>query len=178
MCLIDAMTNRYIIPATPDHLTDLQHISRQTFVEAFAADNSEENMRHYLEERLSAAQLSTELSNPDSAFFFVLDEDAIAGYLKLNFNTAQTEPMGNTHVEIERIYVLRAFYGKQMGQALLEQAFQTARESNASFIWLGVWEHNYRALRFYEKNGFVAFDRHPFILGDDVQTDILMKREL
>jgi ribosomal protein S18 acetylase RimI-like enzyme len=43
-------------------------------------------------------------------------------------------------------------------------------------VWLGVWEKNLRAISFYEKNGFIAFDQHIFQLGDDRQTDIMMKK--
>ncbi|MNE41268.1 Protease synthase and sporulation negative regulatory protein PAI 1 [compost metagenome] len=81
-------------------------------------------------------------------------------------------------MEIERIYVLRAFHGKKVGQILYEKALQIAEVLGLSFIWLGVWEKNLRAIQFYEKNGFVAFDKHIFKLGDDEQTDIMMKKEL
>lgn len=81
-------------------------------------------------------------------------------------------------MEIEKIYVLGAFHGKKVGQILYEKALQIAEVLGLSFIWLGVWEENLRAIRFYEKNGIVAFDKHIFKLGDDEQTDIMMKKQL
>ena len=81
-------------------------------------------------------------------------------------------------MEIERIYVSSSYYGEGVGQLLFEKALQIARDNAKNCIWLGVWEHNPRAIRFYEKNGFTPFDQHIFKLGDEEQTDILMKRIL
>lgn len=58
---------------------------------------------------------------------------------------------------------------------LYEKALQIAKHKNTAYIWLGVWEENPRAISFYKKNGFEAFDNHVFILGNEEQTDILMK---
>ena len=74
-----------------------------------------------------------------------------------------------------RIYVLSSFHGKKVGQLLYDHALQIAREKNVQFVWLGVWEENPRAIQFYKKNGFIEFDKHIFKLGDDLQTDIMMK---
>lgn len=88
------------------------------------------------------------------------------------------EVHGAEAVEIERIYVLQAHQGKKMGQLLYEKAMQVAESAKADYVWLGVWEENARAIGFYKKNGFVAFDKHVFTLGTDEQTDIMMKKVL
>ncbi|HET6558023.1 MAG TPA: GNAT family N-acetyltransferase [Prolixibacteraceae bacterium] len=161
--------------ATLNELEELQKVARMTFWETFAAVNSAENMRKYLEERFSAQRLSMELMNRDSEFYLAMVGDRAVGYLKLNFGQAQTEPQDEKAVEIERIYVIREFHGGQVGQRLFEQAMRIATEKRTSYVWLGVWENNLRAISFYRKNGFAAFDTHIFRLGDDVQTDLLMK---
>ncbi|KAJ1604385.1 hypothetical protein OJ253_3702 [Cryptosporidium canis] len=167
-----------IRPATPADLERLQKIGRQTFYETFSASNSEANMKKYLEEGFSAEKLRGELLNSHTAFYFAVLNGEVIGYLKLNFGPAQTELKDDDAVEIERIYVLKDFHGKQVGQLLYDKAMEVARHSGARYVWLGVWEQNPRAIRFYEKNGFVAFDKHLFRLGDDEQTDIMMKRPL
>ena len=96
----------------------------------------------------------------------------------LNFGQAQTEFNDNKALEIERIYVLKEFYGKKVGQVLYDKAFDIAKQAGADYLWLGVWEENQRAINFYKKNGFVEFDKHIFKLGDDEQTDIIMKLKL
>jgi ribosomal protein S18 acetylase RimI-like enzyme len=161
-----------------EDLDELQRVSRQTFHDTFAAVNSAENMAKYLEEELSTEKLSKELANPDSAFYFAEDDGQVVGYLKLNFGQAQTELKDGRAVEIERIYVVAAYQGKQIGQLLYQQAIKAAEEINAGYVWLGVWEENQKAINFYRKNGFEEFDKHIFYLGDDAQTDIMMKLEL
>ena len=159
-------------------LTDLVKISRQTFTETFEEVNSEEDMQKYLSENLSEEQLQSELDNPESEFYFAENKDEILGYLKLNSGNSQTENKNENSIEIERIYVLKEFLRMKIGQLLLDHSIQIAKEKNAEFIWLGVWEHNERALKFYGKSGFEVYSKHDFVLGKDVQTDLLMKMNL
>ncbi len=159
-------------------ILELQNISSQTFIETFAAVNTPENMTSYLAEEFSLEKLSSELINPNIEYYFARIGEVVIGYLKLNFGRAQKELQNENSLEIERIYVSKEYLGKQVGQLLLGKAIAIANDKKLDFVWLGVWEKNQRAIRFYEKNGFVVFDEHLFILGDDKQTDLLMKLKL
>jgi diamine N-acetyltransferase len=159
-------------------IDQLQKIGIQAFYEAFSEVNTEENMQTYLNEAFSIEKLTPQINDKYSEFYFARLDNQVIGYLKINFGPAQTELKDDKGLEIERIYVLKDFYGKAVGQLLYEKAMQIARLSKVEYIWLGVWEENLRAISFYKKNGFVAFDTHIFILGDDVQTDIMMKLPL
>jgi ribosomal protein S18 acetylase RimI-like enzyme len=159
-------------------IEQLQAIGRQTFSETFAQSNSADNMAKYLEEAYAHDKLSAELTDPNSLFYLASLNDEIIGYLKLNFGASQTELKDSKALEIERIYVAKAFHGQKVGQLLYDKAIEVAKEKKVDYIWLGVWEENHRAIQFYTKNGFVAFDKHVFVLGDDAQTDIMMKLEL
>ncbi|MFC5270795.1 GNAT family N-acetyltransferase [Adhaeribacter terreus] len=163
---------------TIEEIDQLQQIGRQTFAETFSAGNTEENLKKYLAEGFSTEKLTQELSNPNSEFYFARLGQQMIGYLKLNVGEAQTEIKDDKALEIERIYVLQEFHGKKVGQLLYEKAMQIAKQRNADYVWLGVWEENQRAINFYQKNGFIAFDKHIFKLGNDEQTDILMKLPL
>ncbi|WP_018478318.1 GNAT family N-acetyltransferase [Pontibacter roseus] len=163
---------------TINDIHQLQEIGRLTFSETFSAGNTEENMKQYLEEGFSVEKLTAELNDQNSEFYFATSEDKVVGYLKLNFGTSQTELKDENALEIERIYVLKEFHGKSVGQLLYEHAMQVARQKRVDYVWLGVWEENPRAINFYKKNGFVEFDEHVFRLGDDEQTDIMMKLKL
>ncbi len=154
---------------------ELQRIARQTFSETFSKSNSKENMAQYLTKDFSEEKLISEVSNDESEFYFAQLSDDTIGYLKVNYGRAQTEVKNYNAFEIERIYVLQEFHGKQVGQLLYNKAVQLAAQRNANYVWLGVWEENSRAISFYKKNGFVEFDKHIFTLGDDKQTDIMMK---
>lgn len=160
------------------HIAALQQIGRQTFSETFAESNSAENMAKYLEEAYSLEKLTEELNNPNSFFYFAKLDEKVIGYLKINMGGSQTEIKDNDALEIERIYVLKEFHGKKVGQLLFDKAITIAKELQVAYVWLGVWEENKRALQFYTKNGFVEFDQHVFVLGDEAQTDIMMKLEL
>lgn len=159
-------------------IAQLQKIGRQTFHETFSAGNTEANMTKYLDEGFSIEKLRDELSDKNAEFYFATLGDNVIGYLKLNFGQSQTELQDDKALEIERIYVLKDFHGKNVGQLLCDQAIQIAGQKNADYVWLGVWEENPRAINFYRKNGFEEFDKHVFKLGDDEQTDIMMKRKL
>lgn len=163
---------------TSNDIAQLQEIGRQTFYETFASSNTEADMQKYLDESFGDHKLAEELSDPNSAFYFAILDHNVIGYLKLNFGQSRTELKDDEALEIERIYVRKEFHGKKVGQILFEQAIKIARQKNVNYIWLGVWEENPRAIGFYKKNGFVEFDKHIFKLGNDEQTDILMKLKL
>lgn len=159
-------------------LQTVRQISKETFFETFAEANTEADMNKYLTENFSETKVAAELSNPESQFFIAWLSGNFVGYMKLNTGQAQTELKDLTSLEIERIYVKSAFHGQKVGQLLYDRALETAREEQKAFIWLGVWEENLKAIRFYEKNGFVAFNKHIFKFGDDEQVDVMMRREV
>ena len=159
-------------------LKDLQSVSKITFKESFGDQNTPEDMEKYLREKFSEEQLLSELDNPDSEFHLAKLNEQVVGYIKLNIGQAQTELKDDKGLEIERIYVLNKFIGKGVGKQLFNLTLNIANQKDSQYIWLGVWEKNERAINFYLKNGFVEFDKHVFVLGNDHQTDILMKLEL
>jgi ribosomal protein S18 acetylase RimI-like enzyme len=159
-------------------VTILQQISIDTFRETFAATNDASDLQQYLDTSYSLTKLTAEILNPESSFYLLYAADVPVGYLKVNFGAAQTEKYDENTVELERIYLLAAYHGIGAGQFMLDSAIQFAKEARAHFIWLGVWEHNQKAIRFYEKNDFVITGSHVFQLGTDMQTDLLMKRQV
>lgn len=156
----------------------LQEISLGTFSEAFETQNTQEDFAAYTRQRFSKAQLLAELTHPLSTFYFAEQNQQVVGYLKVNEGEAQSELKEKEGLEIERIYVRRAFYRRKIGQQLLNKALALAQKKQKTYLWLGVWEKNLEAIRFYERNGFYQFDQHCFMLGNDPQTDLMMKRLL
>lgn len=172
------MGNIEIIKVGIEDIPRLQDVGRQTFYETFSSNNADEDMKKYLDESFSDERLTAEINNDNSEFYFAALNDNIIGYLKLNTAQAQTEIKDDNALEIERIYVLKEFHGKNVGKVLYDKAIEVAGHKNVDYVWLGVWEENFRAIRFYEKNGFEMFDKHIFRLGNDEQTDIMMKLKL
>jgi len=157
----------------------LQRLSIVTFTDTFAAYNTAEDMQIYIEEYFSIENLLEELNNSENFFFISFRENEPAGYLKLRLPQKHLSSLkNNTAIELERVYVLKKLQGTGLGYKLMQFAFEYSRQKGFDTLWLGVWERNEKAVRFYEKLGFETFGEHEFILGTDKQNDLLMKKAL
>jgi ribosomal protein S18 acetylase RimI-like enzyme len=156
-----------ILKLNSENLDILVEISQKTFVETFAKFNTEDDMNLYLSKELSREALQHEMNIEYSHFYFAYLENELVGYLKLNRFSRE--------LEIERIYVLQKFQGKKIGLAMMKYAFDKAKALNFSKIWLGVWEHNEKAIDFYIKLGFQINGEKTFLLGNDQQRDLIME---
>jgi hypothetical protein len=158
-------------------ILELQKIGRETFYETFVDSTEASDMELFLENSFNKKRLESELNNPESEFYFAEHQNKVVGYLKINTGNAQNEKLLKNSLEIERIYVLSEYLGKNVGKTLFEKALEIAKKK-FDYVWLGVWENNNRAIHFYEKNGFIKFGKHKFIVGTDEQTDVIMKLKL
>ena len=118
------------------------------------------------------------MENPESFYYFCYFNDELAGYLKLNIGSAQTESNYPEALEIQRIYVLQKYQGQKMGLSMMQHAIEVAKKIKKSQVWLGVWEKNLKAQAFYRKSGFEKVGSHDFVLGDDIQKDYILVKEL
>ncbi len=152
--------------------------SRKTFYDSFAADNTEENMNLFMNEVFTTDRLKAQVGAPGNYFILAFVQHELAGYTRVVEAAAPKELAKTATIELARIYTDKAFIGKGIGAALMENCIALSRQLNKKVLWLGVWEHNARAIRFYEKWGFEKFGTHIFRLGNDPQTDWLMKKDL
>jgi ribosomal protein S18 acetylase RimI-like enzyme len=159
-------------------LATLLEVAQTSFVQAFTEGNKPENVQAYLSQAFKLLQLEKEWRNPASTFLLASLEGKLVGYTKVNLAAAQTDVQDPESLEVARLYTLEEVWGKGVGQFLLDAALAFAKEKGKTFVWLGVWEHNARAIRFYEKNGFKTFGSHPFPFGDEIQNDWLMRVEV
>ncbi|MXV15358.1 GNAT family N-acetyltransferase [Hufsiella ginkgonis] len=172
------MDDIQIIRIFEDQVHALRELAVETFKETFAESNTEADMDKYLESALSTGQLTSELENPGSRFYVACEHGEPVGYLKLNFGSAQSDLREEASVEIERIYVKSSHQGKKIGKLLYQKTVEIAKKEGRESIWLGVWEKNARAIAFYRKQGFEEFGEHEFMVGDDTQRDVLMRKAL
>ena len=161
-----------------DDFETLRELSIRTYYETFAHLNTVEDMAAYLEDAFNVERLTKELYDPNSFFYLLYADGRLAGYLKLNEAPSQTDINDADSLEIERIYVSSEFQGAGLGRYLMEQAIAIAKDRNKNYAWLGVWEKNEKAIRFYKKNGFYEIGTHKFVMGEDVQTDYVMRKDL
>ena len=167
-----------IVECDETKIDEIEQLGKITFLESFSQDNTPSNMNDYIKSAFNRKQISSELKNKNSYFYLVYKGKDPMAYLKINWGNAQTDVLDPNSIEIQRLYVLQSHKKQGIGKQLMIIAEEKAKEIKASFLWLGVWEKNENALAFYQKIGFKKFATHVFQLGDDPQTDILMKKEL
>lgn len=158
-------------------LTDLSYT---TFWDAFAhhPKNAPDDLAHYMRQAFSLEQITAELAEPGSIFLIAEIDGKPAGYAKLIIGSIEDGITAEKPIELARLYSHQEHLGKGVGQNLMDASFELARNGDHDVMWLGVWEFNPRAQRFYERNGFRQVGKHTFQLGSDPQTDLLMQKEL
>lgn len=156
----------------------LSDFGRRVFAATFAKDNTPEDMAAFLSRWYTAAQQEAELAEPSLVTLLAELDGTLAGFAQLHRGTAPQCVTGSEPVEIARLYVDPEHHGRGVAHALMESALDAARNLGGQTVWLGVWERNPRAIRFYEKHGFVDVGSQPFLLGNDLQTDRVMTRPL
>ena len=160
------------------HLDIVVKIAKETFVAAFEKDNDPDDFDDYVEKAFHPERIMQELQHKDSQFFLVHDSEELVGYFKINVGAAQTDVHDPVALEIERIYVLGAHQGKKIGNRILQKIIGLTREMAKHYIWLGVWEKNPGAIRFYQRHGFEKFGEHAYYIGQDKQTDWLLRLDV
>ena len=167
-----------IKPITTSDVEKLQKVSRETFKATFDPYTAPNDMVRFLEEDYETVKLVKEIENPNSRFYFLMVQNEIAGYLKINVGDAQTEHLRENALEVERIYLRSSFQHRGLGNVLLDFAEKTAREEGKDYMWLGVYEKNVPAQHFYKRHGFSKVSQHTFQVGRDPQTDWLLVKKL
>jgi ribosomal protein S18 acetylase RimI-like enzyme len=160
--------------ATSKDAEALAELGTRTFRETFAKDNTPEDMALYLAEHFGGGLQRAELEDNAVVFLLLEAEGHPAGYVKLRKGSANGR--GRRPLEVCRFYVDKKWHGKGAAKRLMEAIDAMAVREGHDDVWLAVWEHNARAIRFYEKHGFQRVGEQPFRLGADVQTDWLMAR--
>jgi ribosomal protein S18 acetylase RimI-like enzyme len=158
-------------------LTDLSYT---TFWDAFAhhPKNAPDDLAKYMQQAFSFDQIEAELADANSIFLIADIDGRTAGYAKLIVGSIEDGVTGERPIELSRLYSHQEYLGQGVGQNLMDACFERAKKHGHDLMWLGVWEYNPRAQRFYEKNGFRVVGRHTFQLGSDPQTDLLMQKEI
>jgi diamine N-acetyltransferase len=173
----DQIVIRQAVLEDYEMLTDLAY---STFWDAFHdhPKNAPHDLADYMQKAFGLEQVRSELSDPASIFLIAEIESETAGYAKLIIDSTEHGITAENPVELNRLYSHQKFLGKGVGQKLMDACFKKGLELGHDVMWLGVWEYNPRAQRFYEKNGFYQVGKHTFQLGSDPQIDLLMQKEL
>jgi diamine N-acetyltransferase len=150
----------------------------RTFEATFGADNRPQDIRQYIAENFSPQQIERELVDPSSIFLLAYEDERLIGYAKLCDGEKPDFVNSPDPIELVRIYVESNLIGAGYGSAIMQACLDAAQDAGYHSIWLGVWEKNLRAIKFYKKWGFVELGTHVFILGEDAQNDLVLGRTL
>lgn len=158
-------------------LTDLAYA---TFRDAFAhhPKNAPDDLADYMRRAFSIDRITYELGDAQAIFLIAEINGKPAGYAKLIADSIEDGITAERPIELSRLYSHQEYLGRGVGQNLMDACFHRAGDDGRDVMWLGVWEYNPRAKRFYEKNGFRVVGKHTFVLGSDPQTDLLMQKEM
>lgn len=171
----DTFTFRAGTPADAALLADL---GWRTFEEAFASYNKPEDMEAFHPTMYSPSLQAAELADTSTKFIVVEVAGEAVAYLKLNWAPAPEAIQAERPLQISRLYITTAWTGKGLGDQLMQLAIEKAVQHKHDVVWLTVWEHNEGARRFYARYGFREVGELEFILGQDVQRDLYMQREI
>lgn len=159
---------------TIDDVAALAKIARQTFYDTFTGTCTEEDMQLFLDQYYNEEQLGKELMDAETFCFFAEAGGKAVAYLQFKEDYTNFALIKKWKaLELKRIYVLKTLHGKGIAQLLIDYFLKFAAEKKYEVVWLGVWEHNIRAQKFYEKYGFInSGHTHDFPIGNTPQTDI------
>ncbi|HLG04289.1 MAG TPA: GNAT family N-acetyltransferase [Bacteroidia bacterium] len=162
-----------------DHadLSRLSRLSEETFRAAYSSFNTPEDMEAYVEANFSEKSLQRQIGKEKNKFLLALNGNELAAYAKLSLNPAEHLNAKNP-LEIARLYTSAALIGKGIGKRMMEEILTYARGANIDLIWLGVWQKNLKAVAFYQREGFEIAGTTAFTLGNDVQEDFVMTKQI
>lgn len=168
-----------ILQANVSHAPLLTSISLQSFCEAFEKDNNPEDFKTYVDEAFSEEQITKDIQESGSIFYIAYYTGEPVGYARIRTSTEVDDQFpGKKLIELHRLYALNKYIGLGIGKALMNHCLTEAKQKGFDLIWLGVWEHNSHAQGFYKNFGFEKFSSHVFMVGNDPQTDYLLKKNL
>ena len=161
-----------------DQIPAMRQVAIVAYTETFSDSCTPENLKAFLNLAYNQTQLEEEFYEPGSKLYLAFDNDKLVGFLRLRKNDEVKSYLGENTIELQRLYVLKIAQGKSAGRLLMEQALKYAITNSFDWIWLGVWEKNFKAQKFYTSLGFNQFAEHTFWVGDDPQVDWLLKKKL
>ncbi|GLH66757.1 GNAT family N-acetyltransferase [Geothrix edaphica] len=172
------MSTITIRPAAPEDAPILAELGARTFRETFEPHTAGPDLEAFLTAAYGEAIQRAELADPARPARILEVDGVPVGFLQLRLGHREPGVPGEHPVELQRIYVLRAAQGGGRGAALMAEAVEMARAWGADVLWLGVWENNLKALAFYARTGFREVGDHVFQIGDQVDRDLILARDL
>ncbi len=139
--------------AETDDLKLLVALGMTTCYEAYFELDPPRDLAEYCVRSFNEERLKNEFEDANSTFLIAELGERAVGYAKLREGKKIACMAGKNAVEVQRIYVLERLKGRRIGEKLINRCFEIAKERGFETVWLGVWDKNVAAQKFYEKIG-------------------------
>ena len=160
--------------ALPGDALSLAVLAERTFREAFGARNSPDNMDLHCAKYFGPDIQLREIGERGLVTTLADEAGRLAGFTQLRLARASPAVTASKPAELNRIYVTAEWQGRGVARALMDRALADAARGGSDVLWLGVWEHNPKAMAFYRKFGFEVVGTQSFMLGQERQRDLVM----
>ena len=167
-----------IRPALIKDAAALASFAEKSFLDPFEKSNIPEDMNLYCESSFGPDLQTAEIANTALTTLLCMNDCDLLGFAQLRRGNAPSFLPSANSTELKRLCVDAQWHGKGVAKQLMDATIASAVGESANGLWLAVWEHNPRAIAFYEKYGFAAVGEQSFLLGNDQQRDIGMFREV
>jgi ribosomal protein S18 acetylase RimI-like enzyme len=164
--------------ATGSVATDLAAFAAATFRESWLEEGNENDLEEYVTINFNKEQLLAEINNASIKYLILKEGETWVGYAKIEMNASPVDHPMVKSLALHRIYIKKSFQSQNAGSGLISEVELIAKENGLNSIWLGVWNQNHRAIKFYHKHGFKEFGTYKFIMGKAISEDYLMKKTL
>jgi ribosomal protein S18 acetylase RimI-like enzyme len=165
-----------IRPARAADAAALTALGRLTFTDTFGADNTPDDLAAFLNAAYTTDRQEAELADPALTSLVAERDGALVAFALLRTGRPSPFVPDPTAIELQRFYLDRSCQGTGLAQGLMTAVMQEAERRGAATLFLGVWERNTRALRFYAAQGFVDVGSQIFTVGTDPQRDRVLAR--
>jgi ribosomal protein S18 acetylase RimI-like enzyme len=155
-----------IVKAKEKDFQLLAGIGKISYIESHGSSAKPADINAYLDENYSYEVFENELRDPKNIYNIIYHNNQPAGYSKIILNTPQSNIPIKNITKLERLYLLKEFYGFKLGFELFNWNLELTKNSNQAGMWLYVWKENLRAISFYKKTGFKVIGSYDFKLTE------------
>lgn len=167
-----------IIKATEVDCNSIVSIGRIAVADSHINSCSPEIMNEFLERNYNYDTIREELSDVNNIYYMISHDDKPVGFSKIILNSKHPDIAADNVALLDRIYLLREFYGLKLGLKLLNFNIELSKNNNQSGMWLYAWIGNERAVNFYLRAGFKIIGSHKYYVNEthyDVSHHMLLK---
>lgn len=155
-----------IIKATIEHSELISKIGKQSFLESHGNSASKEDVNHFILKTYNKNAIGKEFENPNIQYHMIYINSKVAGFSKIELNTSNKDICDISVTKLDRLYLLKEYYGQKLGSKLFDFNIQLSKKNNQIGIWLAVWLENQRAINFYTKKGFKIVGEYNFKISE------------